>query len=121
MGSFIVYAAGAKAHHANHRVILSSEPNVPQVFHWMNTVISPAKPWMDGTYHGRGRPSEVPDGNGIWKSLRIDLIVGTWEPGSPTAYSWRVIVSAGVFQSSGPPNLMLPAPRTKLRPSQTTS
>jgi len=33
-----------------------------EVFLWMNTVISPAKPWMDGTYHGRGRPSEVPDG-----------------------------------------------------------
>ena len=50
-----VYAAGAKAHHADHRVTLSSDPNAPKVFHWMNTVISLAKTFIDGTYHGRGR------------------------------------------------------------------
>ncbi len=26
-----------------------------EVFLWMNTVISPANTWMDGTYHGRVR------------------------------------------------------------------
>jgi len=50
-----VYAAGAKAHHADHRVTLSGDPNVPKVFHWMNTVISLAKTFLDGTYHGRAR------------------------------------------------------------------
>ena len=33
----------------------------------MNTLISLATTVIDGTYHGRGRPSEVPDGNGVWK------------------------------------------------------
>ena len=89
-----VYAAGAKAHHADHRVTLSREPNAPQGFHWMNTVISLAKTFMDGPTTGADDPRksltrDAPDGNGIWMSLRIDLIVGTWEPGSPTAYLWR--------------------------------
>ena len=50
-----VYAAGANAHEANHRVTLSSDPEAPEVFHWVNTVISLAKTFIDGTYHGRGR------------------------------------------------------------------
>jgi len=50
-----VYAAGAKAHHADHRVTLSSDPDAPTVFHWINTVISLAKTFIDRTYHGRVR------------------------------------------------------------------
>ena len=50
-----VYAAGAKAHHADHRVTLSRDPDAETVFHWVNTVISLAKTFIDGTYHGRGR------------------------------------------------------------------
>ena len=50
-----IYAAGAKAHHADHRVTLSRDPEAPEVFHWVNTVISLAKTFIDGTYHGRGR------------------------------------------------------------------
>jgi transposase-like protein len=49
------YAAGAKTHHADHRVTLSSDPEASEVFHWINTVISLAKTFIDGTYHGRGR------------------------------------------------------------------
>ena len=49
------YAAGAKAHEADHRVTLSNDPDAPEVFHWVNTVISLAKTFIDGTYHGRGR------------------------------------------------------------------
>ena len=50
-----VYAAGAKAHQADHKVTLSSDPEAPEVFHWVNMVISLAKTFIDGTYHGRGR------------------------------------------------------------------
>ncbi len=50
-----VYAAGAKAHHADHRVTLSSDLDAATVFHWINTVINLAKTFIDGTYHGRGR------------------------------------------------------------------
>ncbi|PSR20611.1 MAG: IS1595 family transposase [Sulfobacillus acidophilus] len=50
-----IYAAGAKAHEADHRVTLSTDPEAPEVFHWVNTVISLAKTFIDGTYHGRGR------------------------------------------------------------------
>ena len=50
-----VYAAGAKAHHADHRVTLSRDPDAATVFHGVNTVISLAKTFIDGTYHGRGR------------------------------------------------------------------
>lgn len=50
-----VYAAGAQAHHADHRVTLSRDPDAAGVFHWVNTVISLAKTFIDGTYHGRGR------------------------------------------------------------------
>ena len=50
-----IYAAGAKAHHADHRVTLSRDPEAPEVFHWVNIVISNAKTFIDGTYHGRGR------------------------------------------------------------------
>ena len=50
-----IYAAGAQAHQADHRVTLSRDPEAPEVFHWVNTVISLAKTFIDGTYHGRGR------------------------------------------------------------------
>ena len=50
-----IYAAGAKAHQADHRITLSSDPEAPAVFHWVNTLISLAKAYIDGTYHGRGR------------------------------------------------------------------
>ena len=81
-----VYAAGAKAHHADHRVTLSREPHAPQVFHWMNTVIRLAKTFMDGTYHGRGRPPEVPDEGRARRQRYLDEFtyrfnrryMGTW-------------------------------------------
>ncbi|MCL4520309.1 MAG: hypothetical protein M1415_01775 [Firmicutes bacterium] len=57
-----VYAAGAKAHHADHWVTLSSDPDAAMVFHWINTVINLAKTFIDGTYHRRRRLSEVPEG-----------------------------------------------------------
>lgn len=49
-----------EGHEADHRVTLSREP---EVFDWraiqlvlvVNTVISLAKTFIDGTYHGRGR------------------------------------------------------------------
>lgn len=50
-----IYAAGAKAHQAGHKVTPSDDPEAPKVFHWINTVISLAKTFLDGTYHGRGR------------------------------------------------------------------
>ena len=50
-----VYAVGAHAHEADHEVTLSDDPEAPVVFHWVNTVISLAKTFIDGTYHGRGR------------------------------------------------------------------
>jgi len=50
-----VYAAGARVHEADHEVTLSDDPEAPVVFHWVNTVISLAKTFIDGTYHGRGR------------------------------------------------------------------
>ncbi len=49
------YAAGARAHEADHEITLSKDPEAPVVFHWVNTVISLAKTFIDGTYHGRGR------------------------------------------------------------------
>ncbi|PSR23653.1 MAG: hypothetical protein C7B45_02480 [Sulfobacillus acidophilus] len=48
-------AAGAKAQHAAHKVILSTDPEAHTVFHWVNTVISLVKTFVDGTHHGRGR------------------------------------------------------------------
>ncbi len=50
-----VYASAARDHEADHEVTLSSDPEAPQVFHWINVVISNAKTFIDGTYHGRGR------------------------------------------------------------------
>ncbi len=50
-----VYAAGAQAHHADHEVTRSDDPEAPVVFHWINILISNAKTFIDGTYHGRGR------------------------------------------------------------------
>ncbi len=66
-----VYAARARVHEADHEVFtfalpvapssiyrikktLSDDPEAPVVFHWMNTVISLAKTFIDRTYHGRG-------------------------------------------------------------------
>ncbi len=34
---------------------LSTDPEAPVVFHWINTVISLAKTFIAGTYQGRGR------------------------------------------------------------------
>jgi hypothetical protein len=75
-----IYAAGAKAHHADHRVILSSDLEAPEAFHWraiqrvlvINTVISLAKTFIDGIYHGRGRPLEVPDGGRARRQLYLE-------------------------------------------------
>lgn len=50
-----VYAAGATVHQADLRVTPSGDPAAPDVFHWISTVISLAKTFIDGTYHGRGR------------------------------------------------------------------
>ena len=50
-----VYAAGAAAHEADHHVTKSDDPDAASVFRWINTVISLAKTFIDGTYHGRGR------------------------------------------------------------------
>ena len=50
-----VYAAGARAHEADHPVTRSDDPEAPVVFPWINTVISLAKTFIEGTYHGRGR------------------------------------------------------------------
>lgn len=50
-----VYAKAAKDHQADHEVTLSTDPEAPTVFHWVNIVISNAKTFIDGTYHGRGR------------------------------------------------------------------
>ena len=50
-----VYASAARDHEADHQVTLSSDPEAPVVFHWINVVISNAKTFLDGTYHGRGR------------------------------------------------------------------
>ncbi len=49
------YAAAAKTHHADHEITLSDDPEAPVVFHWVNILISNAKTFIDGTYHGRGR------------------------------------------------------------------
>ena len=50
-----VYASAAQEHKAEHKVTLSTDPQATEVFHWINTVISNAKAFIDGTYHGRGR------------------------------------------------------------------
>ena len=49
------YAAAAKTHQADHEMTLSDDPEAPVVFHWINILISNAKTFIDGTYHGRGR------------------------------------------------------------------
>ncbi len=38
----------------------------------VNTVISLAKTFIDGTYHGRGRPLEVPDGGRARRQLYLE-------------------------------------------------
>ncbi len=50
-----VYASAAQEHKAEPKVTLSTDPQAAEVFHWINTVISNAKAFIDGTYHGRGR------------------------------------------------------------------
>jgi len=50
-----VYASAARDHEADHQVTLSRDPEAHEVFHWVNIVISNAKTFIDGTYHGRGR------------------------------------------------------------------
>ena len=50
-----VYASAAEEHQAEHKVTLSTDPKAEVVFHWINIVISNAKTFIDGTYHGRGR------------------------------------------------------------------
>lgn len=50
-----VYASAAREHHADHQVTLSTDPTAHEVFHWIDVVISNAKTFIDGTYHGRGR------------------------------------------------------------------
>ena len=50
-----VYASAAKEHEADHKVTLSTDPQATEVFHWINIVVSNAKTFIDGTYHGRGR------------------------------------------------------------------
>jgi len=68
-----VYAAGAHAHEADHDVILCDDPAAPVVFHWVYTVISLAKTFIDGTYHG----ADAPDGNYTSKNSCTDLIGAT--------------------------------------------
>jgi len=58
-----VYVSVAQAHQAEHKVTLSTDPQAELVFHWrairrvlvVNIVISNAKAYIDGTFHGRGR------------------------------------------------------------------
>jgi len=58
-----VYVSAAQAHQAEHKVMLSTDPQAEVVFHWraiqrvlvVNIVISNAKAYIDGTFHGRGR------------------------------------------------------------------
>ena len=50
-----VYASAAQEHEADHQVTLSTDPAAHEVFHWIDVVISNAKTFIDGTYHGRGR------------------------------------------------------------------
>jgi transposase-like protein len=49
------YAAAAQALEATHRVTRAQDPEAHEVCHWIDTVISLAKAFIDGTYHGRGR------------------------------------------------------------------
>jgi predicted RNA-binding Zn-ribbon protein involved in translation (DUF1610 family)/transposase-like protein len=50
-----IYARAAEDHQAEHKITLSTDPQADVVFHWINIVISNAKTYIDGTYHGRGR------------------------------------------------------------------
>ncbi len=65
-----VYASAAEEHQAEHKVTLSTDPKAEVVFHWINIVISNAKTFIDGTYHGRGQ------------SLPTGSTDDTWERGS---------------------------------------
>lgn len=49
-----VYVSAARNHEVDHRVTLSSDPDTHEIFHWVHIVISNAKTFIDGTYHGRG-------------------------------------------------------------------
>ena len=50
-----ISAAGAAAQEADHRGTKRDDPDAPSVFRWVNPLISNAKTFIDGTYHGRGR------------------------------------------------------------------
>ena len=50
-----VYASAARDHEADHQVTRSRDPEAHEVFHGVNSVISNAKTFIDGTYRGRGR------------------------------------------------------------------
>jgi len=50
-----VYVSAAQEHQGEHKVTLSTDPQAEVVFHWVNIVISNAKAYIDGTFHGRDR------------------------------------------------------------------
>jgi hypothetical protein len=50
----------ARDHEADHhQVTVSRDPEAHEVFHWVNIVISNAKTFIDGTYHGRARDKSI--------------------------------------------------------------
>ena len=49
------YGASAKELNIPHLVTLSSDENAHETFHWVDTMISNLKAFIDGTYHGRER------------------------------------------------------------------
>lgn len=50
-----VYAVGAAVQDVDHPITPSDDPAAPSVFRWIHTVISLAKTFIEGTYHGRAR------------------------------------------------------------------
>ena len=50
-----VYASAARDHEADHQITLCRDPDTHAVFHWVNIVISNAKTFINGAYHGRVR------------------------------------------------------------------
>ncbi len=72
-----VYASAAQEHDADHQVTWSTDPTAHKVFHWIDVVISNAKTFIDGTYHGRGRARQQPGARSIgvkpWARA-------TWDP-----------------------------------------
>ena len=49
------YGASAKKLNIPHLVTLSSDEHAHETFHWVDTMISNLKAFIDGTYHGRER------------------------------------------------------------------